>query len=94
MARQDSKFEIIQYKLDAIKEQTTKTNGRVTIMETTVNDLQKHPLSCGLAVKMRSVEDALLAQKSIKQWVIGSVAATSGFLGLIALILKLTGLLN
>jgi len=91
MARQDSKFEIIQFKLDYIKEQTTRTNGRVTKIEDTISDLEKHPASCILASKVRIIEDALLSQTSIKRWIAASIALTGGFLGVIAIALQLLG---
>ena len=40
IAQSDAKFEIIDYKLDAVITQTTKTNGRVCEHDKRLNDLK------------------------------------------------------
>ncbi len=73
IAQQDAKFDIIDYKLDAIKEQTTKTNGRVTKLE---ESNMSHIINCPVAPKVRALEDNQLTNKAIKKWVAASIGIT------------------
>jgi pimeloyl-CoA synthetase len=70
LAKSDAKFDIIDVKLDSIKEQTINIAGRVT-------KLESHPLDCELSTKVRVLEDKTLAFTSIRNWIVGTIVLTS-----------------
>lgn len=92
-AQTESKFSIIDFKLDAIKEQTANTTNKVNINETKIVELEKHPLNCPLQSKIRTIEDTLLEHKSIKNYIAKSVGITAAVLTIITAIMKFTGIL-
>lgn len=82
IARQDAKFDIIDNKLDLIKEQTTKHNGRMSKIEDRQN---KHEMLTNLITedRIRVIEDRLLTTDSIKKWIAQSVVTTSIILSIV-----------
>lgn len=71
MAQHNVKYQIIDFKLDAIKEQTTKTNGRVSKLE---EREQIHVMNCPMISRVRNLEDNQLTEKAIKKWVIRTIS--------------------
>jgi len=65
-------FENVIDKLEAIKVQTTKTNGRVSDLEDDVSDLKDklalHPIECSKAKDIESLKDDLIEYKIIKKY--------------------------
>lgn len=70
LVQEDSKFEIINYKLDQINAQTTKTNGRVNKLE---ESNLTHQFTCPLNAKVRTLEDAQLSKKAINNMLIKAI---------------------
>ena len=87
IARQDAKFDIIDNKLDLIKEQTTKHNGRMSKIEDRQN---KHEMLTSLITedRIRVIEDRLLTTDGIKKWIAQSVATTSIIISIVFSILN------
>jgi hypothetical protein len=81
----ESKFEIIELKLNNIQEQTTKTNGRVTALENEMIIVQKneikHNLACPQLPIIRDLQRENDNQKSIKNFFIKSLAVIGGLIG-------------
>lgn len=92
IARQDAKFDIIDMKLDLIKEQTTKHNSRMTKVEAKVYDLEildkTHESRCPNTAKIRVLEDNSLTTKSIKKWITQSIVTTSIIISVVFTILN------
>lgn len=65
-------FENVIDKLEAIKVQTTKTNGRVSDLEDDVSALKDklalHPIECSKAKDIESLKDDLIEYKIIKKY--------------------------
>jgi len=88
------KIDNIELILGEIKTQTTKTNGRVSVLE--LKDAS-HITNCPHAPKLndrvRVLEDNQLSVKSVKTWVISSVGIASLIVGIIFIVFKMvTGL--
>ncbi len=66
-AKNESLFDVINYKLDAIEIQTTKTNGRVLKLEDKVQTLQlnenQHIINCPQAKRIEKLSEDLLTYK-------------------------------
>lgn len=79
-AEKDSKYDLIDYKLVTILEQTTKHNQRMEKVEDRVDKIEKNEIShvsnCPQTEKIRTLEDTALSTKSIKRWIAGSVGIT------------------
>lgn len=77
-AKIDGKFELIKQELHQIKEQTTKTNGRVTKLEDRTDALKiaaiEHETKGSHAERIKALEDSQLSRISILKFV-ASVAA-------------------
>lgn len=73
----EGKFNVINTQLDQIKEQTTKTNGRVNKLEEKVQTLEKrdleHVINCPIAERVKMLETDNTGTKSIKHFVIQSI---------------------
>jgi len=89
----EQKFEIINTKLDFIKEQVTKTNGRVDELEDKVEVLEKseiaHVVNCPVNPKLRIIEDRLLSQYAVKKYMAYMLGAGVAIGGLIVGIIRL-----
>ena len=86
IAREDAKFDIIDFKLDSIKEQTTRTNGRVTRLEEKESN---HILNCPIAPKVRVLEDQQLSTRSVKVWLFTAVSITGVVVTIIFAVFKM-----
>jgi hypothetical protein len=74
----------IKSDLSAIKEQTTKTNGRVTILEQTL----PHTLeNCPMGSRMDALWTDRIANKSIKKWQIAALTIGGAIVGSIVSII-------
>ena len=69
----DGKFELIKQELGHIKEQTTKTNGRVNKHDQLIIDLEKknieHFVSCPMRDRVETLEDSEKSKKSVYRFV-------------------------
>jgi predicted nuclease with TOPRIM domain len=74
----EGKFNVINEKLDAITEQTTRTNGRVTKLENQVFQIQinelNHTKACPQNKRLEKLETESLSQSAVKKFLIGSLA--------------------
>lgn len=68
----NAQFEIVHDRLELIKEQTTKTNGRVTELEKEVDGLHEklvmHPLECSKAKEISELKEDLIEYKFFKRY--------------------------
>lgn len=67
VTRQEGNMDMINFKLDSIQEQTSRTNGRVTKLELNVRDLQ----------------DENLRVLSVKKWMYSSITVMSIVVGIL-----------
>lgn len=91
--RTNSQFSLIKVSLNElskdigeVKEQTYKTNGRVTSLE---KEVSNHPMACPGLEKMRKIEDQTLIKNSLKSWVIASLAFVGSMAGTAYAIIKI-----
>ena len=84
--KHNAEYEMINYKLDQITAQVLKTNGRVTKLE---EKELVHISTCPLNDKVRVLEDNQLTNKSVKNWVVGSITITSIVVTVLMAALKL-----
>lgn len=96
-AKTESALDVLHYKMDTqenllseIKQQVTRTNGRVTELE---KKSETHYVSCPHAPeinkKVRAIEDNMLSTRAVKAWILGSVAVTGTIIGIVFIIVKL-----
>lgn len=68
----DSQFVRVHEKLDYIKEQTTKTNSRVSEVEERVSEVEdeaiKHPANCPQVAKIEGINKDLEVYRVIKKY--------------------------
>lgn len=86
VAQQDAKFDIIDFKLDAIKEQTTKTNGRVTKLE---EKEVLHIKECPMRPKVEALEKESNVRFGIKHFVITGIAIIATVIGAVYSTIKI-----
>lgn len=74
----NGKFQVIDTKLDVIGEQTKKTNGRVTKLESDVLRLQfndaNHCNVCPQGKRIEKLEQDSLTSVAVKKFLIGALA--------------------
>lgn len=67
-----AQFENVHETLGAIKEQTTKTNGRITELESQLTELDKaftiHPVNCNSAQEIKDIKKDLEEYRIIKKY--------------------------
>lgn len=101
-ARTESKFDIIDLKLESILTQTTKHNHRMSkieaeklLQDAKIVVLEKqellHDSNCPQKDRVRKLEDEQLSRRSIRSWVIASSILASTITGIILGIMKLIG---
>jgi hypothetical protein len=91
-AKNESCYEIINLKLEHIKEQTTRTNGRVTVLEDKVAEHLPHNITkCPQSATIESLKTSMITSKGIKTFLISSIVLTSVIIGTIFTIYKLFG---
>lgn len=80
LSKIDSKFDIINYKLDQIEKQTTKTNGRVTELEKKINVVENqestHVMRCPNIKRIESLEKESISTNSIKRFTLIAIGLT------------------
>ena len=85
-------LEIINYKLDAIELQTTKTNSRLTKVEDQVKDLEfsdaTRIVSCPQASKIDQLIESSISTKTIKNIVIRGIVIAGIFFTILFGILR------
>lgn len=81
-----AKFQVIDYKLDTILQQTTKTNGRVNKLE---EKELTHVINCPLQAKVRLLEDNQLTSRAIKKWIVAGIGIASVIMTIIFSAFKL-----
>jgi hypothetical protein len=68
----NAQFDAVHDKLDAIEKQTTKTNGRVTELESKVVDVEKdiltHPINCNQAAEIKEIRKDLEEYRMLKKY--------------------------
>jgi len=68
----DGQYRVIQAQLSSIEIQTTKTNGRVTELESQViqveKDLLTHPINCNLTNEVREIKKDLEEYRMLKKY--------------------------
>jgi len=74
ITKHDEQYKLIDYKLDQITLQTTKTNGRVNKLE---EKELTHIITCPQNEKIRVLEDNALTNKSIRKWIVASITITA-----------------
>ncbi|HWR94502.1 MAG TPA: hypothetical protein VN192_04810 [Flavobacterium sp.] len=76
------KFDVIKVQLDAIEKQTTKTNGRVNVIESEIQTLKQvnsnHVNNCPNTAKITNLEQMEISRKAVKifawsQWLVAAV---------------------
>ena len=92
----DGRLETVNIKLDFIKEQTTRTNGRVTEVERKVHDMEvgdaARYTSCPQLNRIQAIESAVISHQEMKKLVIKGISIAGIFFtilfGLVTLILR------
>lgn len=88
LSKMQDNFTIINTKLTSIDEQVKKTNGRVTVVEKDITELEKkeikHFVNCPQAKKIGEIEDELMEYRVFKKYPKFFIV---GFIALIILVL-------
>lgn len=86
------RFNVLHANLVRIEEQTTKTNGRVTMLEKQMNQLEldesQHVMKCPNASRIKAMEDNEISRKAIMKFIVVGAAVAGGGGGLVFSILK------
>lgn len=89
----NAQFKALDDKLYRIEVQTTKTNARVTHLESAVVDLEKknltHIVECPNVERIIDIENHQLELRVVKKWIVGSIAVASSLAGIIWVAVKL-----
>lgn len=68
----EGQYRVIQSQLSAIEIQTTKTNGRVGVLESKVDQVEKdlitHPIHCNQAVEIKEIKKDLAEYQFFKKY--------------------------
>lgn len=87
------RYNVIHANLVQIKEQTTKTNGRVTKIEDEIDDLKlsesKHFNSCPHISRIEDLENSETSRKAIYKFIGGMWLATVALSGIVIAIIEL-----
>lgn len=86
----NAQFETVHERLEAIKEQTTKTNGRVNELESDLKVLEKevheelpHTVDgCAQADTIRDLRDNMVTSKTIRNTIIVALTGSSAIAGI------------
>ena len=95
-AQIDGKFDVIKNELAHIKEQTTKTNGRVNKHDDLISDLQKadiqHIINCPIESRLKKIETSESVKSGMWKMIliVGAIvgSATAIITAILQLILK------
>lgn len=89
----DGKFNLIKQELNFIKEQTTKTNGRVTKHDEIIQSIQMiekdHFIKCPNTDRLGLLEDSETARKSVYRFIILVGSFVSTFIVIVIAIIEL-----
>jgi len=89
----DEKMINVHEKLDSIYEQTKKTNGRVTVVEGKVTDLEKanltHTTQCPYGPKITKLEEEAVKNRATKTFVVKTVGIVSALFGIAWILFKM-----
>lgn len=92
-AKTESGLDIINYKLDAIKADTTKHNGRLSKAESRLETIERNELThasrCPHQNKINDISKVLDGQKSIKSFITKTISLTGGILAIVVAIYKI-----
>jgi hypothetical protein len=90
-AKTDGKFDLIKLELQVIKEQTTKTNGRVNKMEDKVEVLERD-FEKDINIihgKIRYLDNQETSSKAIKRFIYMSIITISTVIGIVIAIFQM-----
>lgn len=73
------RFDLIDYKLTKIEDQTTRTNGRVTKLE---SQELLHVQNCPQTVRIEKLEDNQKGNATINKWLLRGLAVISSIIGI------------
>jgi hypothetical protein len=89
----ENHYTIVTLKLDSIKEDTTKTNGRVNKLEDEVKRLaiedQKHMVSCPIAIEVRELKNTVSEMRNRKRFIFSTITLNTIILGIIGTIVAI-----
>mgnify|MGYP003607020848 FL=1 len=89
----DGKFNVIQSELIHIKEQTTKTNGRVTKHDEMIGDLQKadiqHLVNCPMESRMKQLEISEFSKRGMWKMILIIAGSITGLTTIVSTILQI-----
>ncbi len=88
-----NRYEIINYKLDSIETQTTKSNGRLVEVEKKVNDLEidnaKRILTCPQEEKIKQLMETSMSTSVMRKIVIRGITIAGIFFAILFGLLRL-----
>jgi hypothetical protein len=87
------RFNVIHTNLIQIKEQTTKTNGRVTSLENEMETVKReellHVVNCPVIGRVKSLEEKELSRKAVVKFLLLIGGISGGIAGLIVGVLQI-----